>query len=89
MSSPISERRQWIRKLRDDIDHGNAGSCPVCLVNAEAMAEQHRREVERYRGVLMQIAGQENSRFVDAEGDVGLSLDAEEKMREIARRVLL
>lgn len=58
------------------------------MVNAEAMAEQHQREIERLRGALTMIAGQENTRWRDADGEMSLSLDAEEKMRKIAREAL-
>lgn len=87
MSEQRSERREWVKKLRDEMDGPRAGTCPVCSTNVESLVEGHRREVERLRGALMLIAGQENTRFHTDEG-MSISLDADEKMRQIAREVL-
>lgn len=84
----MNERREWIRKLRDQMDGPDAGTCPVCMTNVDHLVERHRREVERLRGALMAISGQENSRFHTDDGELSISLDADEKMRVIARRAL-
>lgn len=81
------ERRQWVRRLRDFMDGPNAGTCPVCHTNPERLAEEMRQERERLRGALMLIAGQRNTLMHHEDGPT-LSLDAEEKMRRIARDAL-
>lgn len=85
----MTERREWILKLRDEIDGPQAGTCPVCYINAENLIEDHQRQIERLRGALMLISGQENTKFYTKDDPYpSLYLDADEKMRQIARNAL-
>lgn len=83
-----AERRKWIKKLRVFMDGPNAGTCPVCHTNPERAIEEHRREVERLTGALRLIAGQDNTRRRDLEGEPYVVIDADDKMRTIARQAL-
>jgi hypothetical protein len=86
--SAYQERRESVRKLRDFMDGPNAGTCPVCSTNPTAAWEAHKREVDRLKGALLLIAGQGNTHFRTSDGDGGVSLDADDKMRRIAREAL-
>lgn len=79
-------RRAAIKQLRAEAD--GLDGCPVCRINAEQMAEEHRREVERLRGALTMIAGQANTIRRHVDGGSTLVLDADDKMRQIAREAL-
>ncbi len=81
------ERRQWARKLRDYMDGPNAGICPVCYTNTESLIEDYNRKIERLRGALMMIAGQENTKVYLEDGPT-IVLDSDDKMRQIARQAL-
>lgn len=94
MSTP-RERREMARDLRAQMDTSRDGTCPVCYINADRLFEEHRRqmdrqagEVQRLRGILRIIAGQDNTFVHHGDGDSTLVLDADEKMRTIARAAL-
>jgi hypothetical protein len=82
-----SERREAVKQLREFMDGPNAGTCPVCHTNPERLVEEMRQERERLRGALMSIAGQRNS-WRGSGDDRCLVLDADDKMRPIARDAL-
>lgn len=93
--STYKERREMARDLRAEMDTSGDGTCPVCYINTDQLFEQHRREldrqageVQRLRGILRIIAGQDNTYVHLGDYDSTLVLDADDKMRAIARAAL-